>query len=361
MIPSNIWKYICGWGNYSGKVRSQKIGENLMGNRGSKSAISPSSFLFSLSFPSLSSAQKNNHYPFRKETFSTATSLQNNLGKFSLNINSKLSWLGQGVRISSSSLLSKVSNLSIIVRNYSTGDNKSVDPVKIYENTDLQKLDIINDNRGKSGIYRWINQINGKSYVGSSVNLTERFTKYLNFSFLANKGASNMSINKALLKYGYANFSLQILEYCEKDMVRSREQYYLDLLVPEYNILKTAGSLLGFKHTEETIEKLKAKFKDRVFTPEHLTKLSVAKLGNQNATGGKGRKRAEGAGSLSVQVEVFDQETGIRNIYPSMREVSEALKVPSGSIRMYFSRNGDKPFKGRYIMKRIEGSKENFL
>jgi len=28
-----------------------------------------------------------------------------------------------------------------------------------------------------------------------------------------------------------------------------REQYYIDLLNPEYNILKIAGSRLGVKHT----------------------------------------------------------------------------------------------------------------
>ena len=37
MIPSNIWKYISGWSNDSGKVISQKICENKMDNRGSKS------------------------------------------------------------------------------------------------------------------------------------------------------------------------------------------------------------------------------------------------------------------------------------------------------------------------------------
>ena len=52
---------------------------------------------------------------------------------------------------------------------------------------------------------------------------------------------------------------------------------------------------------------------------------------------GKGRKRAEGAGSPSVPVEVLDKETGIKTTYPSMSEVGEALGVPTGSIRMYFS------------------------
>jgi group I intron endonuclease len=61
-----------------------------------------------------------------------------------------------------------------------------------------------------------------------------------------------MLINKALIKYGYSNFSLEILEYCEPSRVVTREQYYIDLLKPEYNILKVAGSSWGYKHTEES-------------------------------------------------------------------------------------------------------------
>ena len=58
------------------------------------------------------------------------------------------------------------------------------------------------------------------------------------------------------------------------------EQYFLDLLKPEYNILLTAGSPLGYKHNDET-----------------KAKMSASKIGNKNATGGKGRKRAKGAAS----------------------------------------------------------------
>jgi group I intron endonuclease len=59
-----------------------------------------------------------------------------------------------------------------------------------------------------------------------------------------------MSINKALLKYDYSGFQLEILEYCEPSDVILREQHYIDLLAPEYNILKIAGSSLGFKHSD---------------------------------------------------------------------------------------------------------------
>jgi len=52
---------------------------------------------------------------------------------------------------------------------------------------------------------------------------------------------------------------LEILEYCRADELIEREQYYLDRLAPEYNILKYAYSLLGYKHTPENIAKFKLK------------------------------------------------------------------------------------------------------
>lgn len=51
-----------------------------------------------------------------------------------------------------------------------------------------------------------------------------------------------MPINKALLKHGYQNFSLTILEFCDKDVIMTREKDYFDKYSPEYNVLKTPGS-----------------------------------------------------------------------------------------------------------------------
>ena len=65
--------------------------------------------------------------------------------------------------------------------------------------------------------------------------MDKRFRNYFNVLF------------KALLKYGYSNFKLEILEYCDPENLVDREQHYLNLLKPEYNVLKDAGSSLGFK------------------------------------------------------------------------------------------------------------------
>lgn len=60
-------------------------------------------------------------------------------------------------------------------RYYSTRSSQSV---KFYNNADTYKDTIIEDNKGKSGIYLWRNLINDKIYVGSSSDLGRRFQKY---------------------------------------------------------------------------------------------------------------------------------------------------------------------------------------
>jgi group I intron endonuclease len=68
---------------------------------------------------------------------------------------------------------------------------------------------------------------------------------------------SNRPIDRALLKYGFSNFILEILEYCDKNNVIEREQYYMDLIKPQYNIVEIAGSTLGYKHTPESLSKMR--------------------------------------------------------------------------------------------------------
>jgi group I intron endonuclease len=154
----------------------------------------------------------------------------------------------------------------------STKCDRLIYPIKSYENAELLKDMILKDNKGKSGIYRWVNNINNKTYIGSGVNLTKRLRSYYNKKEL-NKNPR--PIQDALVKYGHKNFTLDILEYCPETKLLEREQYYLDLLIPDYNILKYAYSLLGFKHSQETIDKLK----DKIISPELKEILSLIHKG----------------------------------------------------------------------------------
>ena len=47
------------------------------------------------------------------------------------------------------------------------------------------------------------------------------------------------------------------MEYCTKENVLEREQYYIDILKPVYNIVEKAGSTLGYKHTDASKAKMK--------------------------------------------------------------------------------------------------------
>jgi len=54
----------------------------------------------------------------------------------------------------------------------------------------------------------------------------------------------------------------------------------------------------------------------------------------------KGRAKPEGSGVPSVTLEVFDQETVIKTIYPSIGEAALAMGVTKASISMAFKRLG---------------------
>lgn len=122
-------------------------------------------------------------------------------------------------------------------------------PVKVYRNADKEKGSIIEDNKGRTGIYRWVQIESGKSYIGSSIKLNIRFKQYFNYNHISRPNRT-LRIYRALLKHGYAKFRLEILEYCSPDVLLEREQFYFDILSPEYNILKVAGSPLGYRHSE---------------------------------------------------------------------------------------------------------------
>jgi group I intron endonuclease len=93
-----------------------------------------------------------------------------------------------------------------------------------------------------------------------------------------------MAIYKAILKHGHSNFSLEILEYCDRDSVIAREQYYLDHLEHEYNLSPTAGSRLGYRHTEETKAKLRTANLGRKHSEATKSKLRALFSQNQAAT-----------------------------------------------------------------------------
>lgn len=176
-------------------------------------------------------------------------------------------------------------------------ENIKIKPVKYYNNIYDLKSIIIKENKNKSGIYKFTNKLNGKFYIGSSVNLRRRFANYFSLAYIS--GVKNhLTISRALIKYGYFNFELEILEYCNTLDLLIREQYYIDILKPKYNIAKIASSTIGIKKSEKqknNISKaIKGKYigeKSALFGKTHSLEtkklMSLAKSGIKNPLYGK--------------------------------------------------------------------------
>jgi len=203
----------------------------------------------------------------------------------------------------------------------------------VFSDADKDKLDILKFIKGKAGIYMWKNKLNGKKYVGSSVDLRRRLLEYYNVNRLINE--ESMPISAALLKHGYQNFSLTVLEICDVYSLMSREKHFFEVYSPEYNILKIPGSPSrgsGWKHSEATIENMRAAAKIKCKSPENLAKMSAAQ-------------------SNSIQVEVTDLETNTSSTYHAIRTAARALCIDRRYIEHYIYLNQAKPVLGRYIFK----------
>lgn len=108
----------------------------------------------------------------------------------------------------------------------------------------------------KSGVYCIENTFNKKQYIGSSKNVYKRKNRH--FSELKNNKHKNSKFQNSFNKHGKEFFIFYVIEFVEKeaDLVK-REQYYIDLNKPQYNINLIANSSLGVKRSEETKEKVR--------------------------------------------------------------------------------------------------------
>lgn len=203
-----------------------------------------------------------------------------------------------------------------------------------------KKIDISNS----FGVYQIKCLINSKLYIGSTTrSFARRFHDHRYSLNSIKKRHHNPHLRNAWDKYGEANFEFSVLEVVEdKDLVLEREQYYLDILKPEYNIAKEAKRNADYAK-ERTLAKLKShipwnkgksgeyslgprsqEIKDKIsqaqkgrlisletrrkislagigrispnkgkeFTEEHKQKLSRAKIGNTIRKGGTLSKEA---------------------------------------------------------------------
>lgn len=135
-----------------------------------------------------------------------------------------------------------------------------------------------------SGIYEIVNLVNGKRYVGSAVDIAQRWREHRK-GLRAGRHHSR-HLQSAWLKYGTDAFEFRIVAECDPLLLIAKEQAEFDRLRPDYNICPTAGSTLGRPHSAETRNKIGASKRGLKMPPRdenHRAKLSAAHKGRKKA------------------------------------------------------------------------------
>lgn len=110
------------------------------------------------------------------------------------------------------------------------------------------------------GVYKILNTVNNKFYIGSSVNIQQRFKAHIS---QLNKGIhNNQYLQSAWNKYGESSFEFIVLEEVfNVDNLRDREKYYIQNTNCThhnigYNLLADTNIGLGVSASDEIRKKI---------------------------------------------------------------------------------------------------------
>lgn len=155
----------------------------------------------------------------------------------------------------------------------------------------------------------------------------------------------------AIEKYGLDAFNIEIIERdVPIDKLDEREQFWMDYYQSYnrdfgYNILPSAGSFRGFRHSEETKMRMSlnatgrpSAMLGRHFSPQTRRKMSESHMNvptGRPITEEQQRKMQEGAKkTVWKPVAKIDIETGeTLATYPSLREAARQHSVNKGGIQ----------------------------
>lgn len=237
------------------------------------------------------------------------------------------------------------------------------------------------------GIYYIKNLSNGKMYIGSSVNLIVRLE--IHRSSLRGNYHDNPHLQNSWNKHGEDAFECGVMEIT--DNLQGREQHYIDLVQPKYNIeLDVVRHTLPQSSLDKLSETRKAMFANGELTPNNtspvvmydlngkelerfygvseasrftnISRHSITRCASGKTAQAKGFVfRYENSdlpvvpyltGKKGIPIEVVDLKSNETKKFRSYAHVTEELGIEDSSIRRCV-RNG-KPFKGRFKMALIK-------
>lgn len=149
----------------------------------------------------------------------------------------------------------------------------------------------INNSEGQGSVYIATNLVNGKQYVGKSINFQKRLTHHIHEA----KTGTGYYFQRAIKKYGIQNFMFIKFDL-KQEQTADAEMMWINLLNTKrpngYNLTdggegivdssgtiakKISKALKGRKYSDETIKKMSESAKGRICS--EITKQKISKAG----------------------------------------------------------------------------------
>lgn len=185
-------------------------------------------------------------------------------------------------------------------------------------------------------IYKLISPSNG-IYIGQTkTSINERFSSHKNDAFNENKPNYKRPLYRAIRKYGWDNFTKEILfDKVAEDIVDDLERY----LIYNYRITKhkvynlDSGGNKQKKRTKETIEKISKGNKGKFLSEEHKEKIRQAKLGKKCSEETKKKMSENKLGIYgenhpsSIKINQYDKDNNFIRSWGSITDAEKELEI----------------------------------
>lgn len=168
------------------------------------------------------------------------------------------------------------------------------------------------------GVYKITNNVNGKVYIGQSINIKNRWKDHINA--LNREDSSCTLLQCAWNKYKQESFSFEILELCSEDMLDEVETKYIDI----YDVCKNGYNIEpggnANKHlSNETKQKIREAHLGMKASEETRKKMSESRMGEKNPMYGQTH-------SESARKKISDAAKG-RPGYPRTEYQKECARL----------------------------------
>lgn len=228
-------------------------------------------------------------------------------------------------------------------------------------------------------IYRIVNKLNEKSYVGLTTRSLETRWKYHVAKAL--RGDNDMMICRAIRKHGTENFFIEVLGEYENDFLNEAEKLWIKELGTfgaGYNMTQGGEGTTGFVFSTESRKRMSEKAKARGVTPEAIEKTAQANRGRKLSPEILARRgphkshkklSQETKDKMSAArigkkqppsffekrcrpVERLDVIGNVIEIFPSIKAAASALNVSSTTVRKYLIGKIGSP---KHVLRYVEG------